>query len=82
MAQNTPPAHGSSPALVHVPEEPIASVEVEGNKTVPTDQILEVVSTKPGETADEEKLNRDVHSIYDLGFSPMSKSTPSKTKRA
>ena len=38
---------------------PIVSIAVEGNKTVPSDQILDVVSTKVGETV-EEAMCREV----------------------
>lgn len=46
----------------------VVAVSVEGNLNVPTEQILEMVSTKIGDTLDEAKLKADVQSISDLGF--------------
>lgn len=62
-------------------DQPIVSVEVEGNKLVPRDQILEVLSTKTGEALEEAKLNRDLHSIYDLGFFTDVKAEKVKTEK-
>lgn len=62
--KSEPPVHPFS-----VPAgEQVSQVEVNGNKLVTSDQILEAVSTKIGDTLEEAKLQRDVHSIYDLGL--------------
>jgi len=55
-----------SPAVPLGPE--VASVDVQGNETVVAAHILSVVQTKVGEPLDEEKLRRDVETIFDLGF--------------
>jgi outer membrane protein insertion porin family len=46
----------------------VVDIRVVGNVQVPTEQILEMVSTKIGDILDENKLKSDVQSIYDLGY--------------
>lgn len=47
---------------------PIVNIEVEGNETVPAQQILEVVSTRIGDPLLEPRLRRDLQAIFDLGY--------------
>jgi outer membrane protein insertion porin family len=47
---------------------PIVNIEVEGNKSVPTQAILEVVSTRIGDPLLEPRLRRDLQAIFDLGY--------------
>lgn len=58
-AQPTPP-----PATA----PPIVNIEVEGNSSVPTQAILEVVSTRIGDPLLEPRLRRDLQAIFDLGY--------------
>lgn len=46
----------------------IEAVKVEGNKTVVTDHILNVVQTKKGEEPDQSKINDDSRRIYEMGY--------------
>jgi outer membrane protein assembly factor BamA len=51
------------------PSAPIVvSVDVSGNLHVPTDRILSVVRTKPGQPFDEATLREDLQAIFDLGY--------------
>ncbi len=47
---------------------PIVNIEVEGNSSVPTQAILEVVSTRIGDPLLEPRLRRDLQAIFDLGY--------------
>ena len=47
---------------------PIVNIEVEGNASVPTNAILEVVSTRIGDPLLEPRLRRDLQAIFDLGY--------------
>lgn len=47
---------------------PIVNIEVEGNKSVPSQAILEVVSTRIGDPLLEPRLRRDLQAIFDLGY--------------
>ena len=42
----------------------IAEIRVEGNKLVPTDEILAMIKSKPGEPVDEKQMRADVRAIY------------------
>ncbi len=46
----------------------IDSVEIEGNRLVETNDILNVVKTKPGEKFDRNKVMEDLKSINSLGY--------------
>lgn len=45
----------------------VTSVAVTGNTTVPESSIMAVVKVKPGDTVTQEKINQDLHAIYELG---------------
>ena len=47
---------------------PIVNIEVEGNSSVSTNAILEVVSTRIGDPLLEPRLRRDLQAIFDLGY--------------
>ncbi len=57
---------GTAPAPANAPL--VVSVDVSGNAHVPTDRILSVVRTKPGQPFNEQVLREDLQSIFDLGF--------------
>jgi outer membrane protein insertion porin family len=46
----------------------IASLAVSGNKRVESDAILAVVESREGMRFDPEALNRDLRSVYEMGF--------------
>ncbi|MBV8602343.1 MAG: hypothetical protein JO359_12330, partial [Candidatus Eremiobacteraeota bacterium] len=46
----------------------VVSVSVSGNVHVPTDRILSVVKTKPGDPFDEKTVQEDLANIFALGF--------------
>src|SRR6266550_3574178 len=50
-----------------LPPQKVVEVVVRGNEHVPTDQILAVVSTKPNDPLNDEKLRNDVQAILNLG---------------
>jgi outer membrane protein assembly factor BamA len=54
------PSRGKAPLIV--------SVDVTGNAHVPTDRILSVVRTRPGQPFDEQTLREDLQNIFDLGY--------------
>ena len=57
------------PAPISAQSAPtVVSVSVTGNAHVPTDRILSVVSTKPGDPFDPAKVQNDLRAIADLGF--------------
>jgi outer membrane protein assembly factor BamA len=58
-AQDAPPA-ANAPLVV--------SVDVSGNAHVPTDRILSVVRTRPGQPFDERLVREDLQNIFDLGY--------------
>jgi outer membrane protein assembly factor BamA len=63
-----------APAPVPAPQGPAAnaplvvSVDVSGNAHVPTDKILSVVRTRPGQPFDERLVREDIQNISDLGY--------------
>lgn len=68
-----PPARGRARGLPEAQMQEltgpaITSIEVSGNQEVVTQHILSVVSSKTGESVDEEKLRQDAEAIYELGF--------------
>lgn len=46
----------------------IVNIEIEGNSHVPTDEVLQVVSTRIGDPLLEPRLKRDAQAIFDLGY--------------
>jgi len=46
----------------------IVNIEIEGNTHVPTDEVLQVVSTRIGDLVLEPRLKRDAQAIFDLGY--------------
>ncbi len=46
----------------------VARVQVEGNKRVGTDAILQNISTAKGQRYDPSKITRDIQSLYDMGY--------------
>jgi outer membrane protein insertion porin family len=58
----------TQPSRDPVGPPPIVNIEVEGNASVPTNAILEVVSTRIGDPLLEPRLRRDLQAIFDLGY--------------
>ncbi len=46
----------------------ITGIVVEGNNLVPTDEIISVISVKIGDPLVESKIQRDIQSIFDMGY--------------
>ncbi len=46
----------------------ISKVKVQGNRRIGTDAILQVVSTRAGETLDLSTISKDIKNIYKLGY--------------
>jgi len=46
----------------------IDSVSIKGNKRIETDAILAVIESQKGEKYDQDTLNKDLRSIYQMGF--------------
>ncbi len=46
----------------------VVSIEVEGNQTVPSDEILQIISTRIGDPLLEPRIRRDMQAIYDSGY--------------
>src|SRR5438477_225307 len=67
FAETTLPGDTTAPFQTGLGSQ-VIQIELQGNQNVPTDQILEAVSTKIGEPVEDAKLKRDVHVIYDLGL--------------
>ncbi|MCE5286576.1 MAG: BamA/TamA family outer membrane protein [Pelosinus sp.] len=44
------------------------AVAVTGNTTVPESSIMAVIKVKPGDTLTPDKINQDLHAIYELGY--------------
>ncbi len=69
VAQAQPaPADTSAPAAPAANAPLVVSVDVSGNAHVPTDKILSVVRTRPGQPFDERLVREDLQNIFDLGF--------------
>jgi len=73
--QTPPPATGPSPfqpipgvPVQTLPPQKVSDVVVRGNDHVPTDTVLAVVTTKPGDPLNEETLRNDVQAILGLGL--------------
>ena len=68
-AATAPAAPGAPVAPEGTQNAPtVVSVDVSGNAHVPTDKILSVVRTKPGQPFDERLVRQDLQSIFDLGY--------------
>jgi outer membrane protein insertion porin family len=66
-----PPTTPAQPPPSGEPEQAtprIVNIEVEGNNNVPTDEVLQVVSTRIGDPLLEPRLKRDAQAIFDLGY--------------
>ncbi len=65
-----PPAPAAAPRVPRAPANApqIVSVDVSGNAHVPTDRILAVVRTRPGQPFDERLVREDLQNIFDLGY--------------
>ena len=48
--------------------ERIDSIKIKGNKRVETEAILAVISSKPGEVLDNDPLDKDLRTVYAMGF--------------
>jgi len=48
--------------------ERIDSMKIKGNKRVETEAILAVISSKPGEVLDNDQLDKDLRTVYAMGF--------------
>jgi outer membrane protein insertion porin family len=67
----TPPGGATPPPTTSEPDQNtprIVNIEVEGNTNVPTDEVLQVVSTRIGDPLLEPRLKRDAQAIFDLGY--------------
>ncbi len=47
---------------------PIARIQVKGNRRVETDAILLMIESKEGDPFDPDQLDRDLRSVYSMGF--------------
>jgi outer membrane protein insertion porin family len=47
---------------------PIARIQVKGNRRVESDAILLMIDSKEGDPFDAEQLDRDLHSVYSMGY--------------
>ena len=68
----TTPAPAGAPAPTAAPAEQqaprVVSIEIEGNKRVPTEEVLQVVSTRIGDPLLEPRIRRDMQAIFDIGY--------------
>lgn len=46
----------------------VVSIEVEGNKTVSSEEVLQIISTRIGDPLLEPRIRRDMQAIYDSGY--------------
>lgn len=46
----------------------IATISVTGNRRVDSDAILRIISTRPGDIMNQEKLSNDLEQVYKMGF--------------
>jgi outer membrane protein assembly factor BamA len=69
VAQASPAPAAPSDAGAPAANAPlVVSVDVSGNAHVPTDKILSVVRTRPGQPFDERLVREDLQNIFDLGY--------------
>ncbi|MGI5844395.1 MAG: POTRA domain-containing protein [Candidatus Xenobium sp.] len=71
----TPATSTPAPDAPAAPEAPaeeqtirVVSIEIEGNQKVPTEEILQVVSTRIGDPLLEPRIRRDMQAIFDIGY--------------
>jgi outer membrane protein insertion porin family len=66
-----PPAQPPAPPPSQPPaqaQRPVTAIEVRGNRRVPADRVLAVITaTKVGEVASEDRVREDIRAIVDLG---------------
>jgi outer membrane protein assembly factor BamA len=69
-APTAPPAPATTAAPAPAPANApiVVSVDVTGNTHVPTDTILSVVKTRPGQPFDPQQVQADLRAIGDLGY--------------
>ena len=67
-ADDKPATKPTSPTKPPVGPPSIVNIEVEGNGSIPSQAILEVVSTRIGDPLLEPRLRRDLQAIFDLGY--------------
>lgn len=48
--------------------EQIESIEIEGNRRIDSDAIKAVIESQKGEGIDQDKLDKDLRAIYNMGF--------------
>ncbi|MGM9998215.1 MAG: BamA/TamA family outer membrane protein [Candidatus Bruticola sp.] len=46
----------------------VVSIEVEGNKTVSSEEVLQIISTRIGDPLLEPRIRRDMQAVYDSGY--------------
>jgi len=57
-----------SPAPAPTPAQRIVGIEVVGNRNIPLEQIMAVITLRPGQTFDPERLRADAEAIVALGW--------------
>lgn len=80
-ASSPKPNPVSSPATPASPPQPfdlglpvptagqeIVQIEIRGNRQVPSEKVMDQVTSKIGDLVDETQLRRDVQAIFDMGF--------------
>ncbi|MEW6282522.1 MAG: BamA/TamA family outer membrane protein, partial [Candidatus Eremiobacterota bacterium] len=61
-----PPPDEEPPTDVRTPR--VVNIEVEGTSQVPTEEVLQVISTRIGDPVLEPRIKRDLQAIFDLGY--------------
>jgi outer membrane protein assembly factor BamA len=46
----------------------ITAVEVEGNHLIASDEILTMISAKPGDPIVQSMIQRDIQAVFDMGY--------------
>lgn len=46
----------------------VTQIEIQGNKLIPAETILQVIETKPGTIYSKRRLQSDLKKVYDLGY--------------
>jgi outer membrane protein insertion porin family len=66
VAQDAP---GEAPQVIErLPAEPVAAIEVEGNRRVAREAVLRAIRTRPGEYLEWRVIQEDVRRLFDTGF--------------
>ncbi len=70
VIKNTDPNAGAISVKPDTPfsREKIVEVDIQGNQYVPSEEIMSVVSTKPGDTMSTDQLQKDLQGIFELGY--------------